>query len=268
VCGCQPGQRPGGGIICPGKASVEEAIQLLQLQRQNLQPFLASADCTISYRDEDGELRPEPVRNGRMAFVPADKIYFKGDLVFKELRFGTNETEFWLRIKADLEDFGDSYWWGTRADVKQCPEILPVNPDNIAEALGIVDVTPDWELVNGQGYDLLTRIEDGRIRKRVTVNPCDSLIEAIDYFDADGMKRVSVQLKDYSAKENGILVPTWIKIISYDRMGVSELEVLFELSHIQSLPPEKQKKGLFTRPGRDGFEHLYRLNEYCDFVEE
>jgi hypothetical protein len=255
-------------VICPGKSSIEEAIRVLTLQRQNLQPFQANADCTITYRDEDGDERQEPVRGAKMAFVPDAEIYFKGDLVFKELRFGTNETEFWLRIKADLEDFGDSYWWGARADIQQCPEMLPVNPDNIAEALGIVEVTPEWELSNGDGYDLLTLVEDGRIRKRAAVNACDYSIEAIDYFDTEGMKRVSVQLKEYSAGENGIRVPTWIQIVSYDRMGQSDLAVLFELQNIRSLPPERIGKKLFARPERDGFGHLYRLDEKCEFVEE
>jgi hypothetical protein len=268
VAGCQPGQKRGGEIRCPGKASMEEAIRVLSLQRQNLQPFQASADCTITYRDEDGQLRDEPVRGAKMAFVPDAKIYFKGELVFKELRFGTNETEFWLRIKADLEDFGDSYWWGARADVKQCPETLPVNPDNIAEALGIVEVTPDWELSNRDGYDLLTLFKDGRISKRVSVNACDYRIQDIDYFDTEGLRRVSVELKNYSAQENGIMVPTWIQIVSYDRMGLSELAVLFELKNIRSLPPEKIGKKLFARPDRDGFGRLYRLNEKCEFIEE
>ena len=268
VMGCQPGPRQGGEILCPGKASIDEAIRVLSLQRQNLQPFQANADCTITYRSEDGDERHEPVRGAKMAFVPDTKMYFKGELVFKELRFGTNETEFWLRIKADLEDFGDSYWWGARADVKQCPQTLPVNPDNIAEALGIVQVTPDWELSNRDGFDLLTLVENGRIQKRVTVNACDYLIEEIDYFDAEGMKRASVQLKHYAAGENGILVPTWIKVVSYDRMGQSDLAILFELKNIRSLPPERIGKKLFARPDRDGYGHLYRLNEKCEFIEE
>lgn len=267
VCGCQPGHKRGGEIICPGKTSIEDAIRVLALQRQNLQPFQATTNCTLTYPDKDGQPRDESV-NGKMAFAPEAKIYFKGSLAFKELRFGTNETEFWLRIKADLQDFGDSYWWGVRADLKQCPETLPVNPDNIAEALGIVEVTPDWELSNGDGYDLLTLVEDGRIRKRVTVNACDYSIGEIDYFDTEGMKRVSVQLKAYSAQEHGIRVPTWIKVISYDRMGLLELAVLFELKNIRYLPPEKITQKLFARPDRDGFGHLYRLDEKCEFVEE
>ncbi|MHC5157185.1 MAG: hypothetical protein ACYSOZ_03655 [Planctomycetota bacterium] len=268
MMGCQPGARRGGEIICPGKASIHEAVNVLTLQRQNLLPFQANAECVVTYRDEDGDEKQEPVRGAKMAFVPDEKVYFKGELVFKELRFGTNEAEFWLRIKADLEDFGDSFWWGARADIKQCPETLPVNPDNIAEALGIVDVTPDWELSNRDGYDILTLIEDGRIRKRISVNACDYRIEEIDYFDAEGLKRVSVRLQAYSAEENGIMVPTWIQIVSYDRMGLSELAVLFELKNIRSLPPERIGKKLFARPRRDGYEHLYRLNENCEFVED
>ena len=269
LCGCQPaGVRPGDEMTCPGKPSIEEAIRLLQLQKQNLQPFQASAECVITYQDGEGGQRREPVRSAKIAFVPDEKVYFKGELVFKELRFGTNETEFWLRIKADLEDFGDSYWWGARDDLKQCPQTLPVNPDNIAEAIGVIEVTSDWEMTNQDSYDILTLHEDGRIKKRIFINTCDYHIEQIKYFDSEGLKRVSVELNDYSAQENGILVPTRIKIVSYDRVCVPDLAVVFELKNIRPLPPEKIGKKLFKRPGRDGYEHLYRLDENCEFIEE
>jgi len=269
VMGCQPGQkRPVREMICPGKTSIDQAVRVLAMQRQNLLPFQANADCVITYQDADGRQRREPIRGSRMAFVPNENVYFKGELVFKELRFGTNQTEFWLRIKADLQDFGDSYWWGARSVVKQCPETLPVNPDNIAEAMGVIEVTPDWELSNRDGYDLLTLVQDGRIRKRVSVNACDYRIDQIDYFDTEGLRRVSVELKEYSAQENGIRVPTRIEVVSYDRMGMSDLKVLFELKNIHYLPPEKITPKLFARPGRDGFGRLYRLDENCEFVEE
>ena len=267
--GCQPAAvRPGHEMICPGKPSIEEAVRVLSLQRQNAQPFQASAECVITYTDKNGRDRREPVRGAKMAFVPDDKVYFKGELVFKELRFGTNETEFWLRIKAELDEFGNSYWWGSRDDVKQCPETLPVHPGSIAEALGVVEVTPDWKMFNRDGYDILSLYKSGRIKKRVYINTCDYQIREIEYFDQDELRRVSVKLSVYSAQEDGIMAPTHIEAVSYDRMGMPELTVSFELKHIRSLPPEKQKKKLFQRPGRDGYEHVYRLNEACEFIEE
>ena len=240
---------------------------MLTLQRQNAEPFLASADCVITY-PKDGKDRKEPVRGGRIAFVPEDKVYFKGELVFKELRFGTNESEFWLRIKADLDDFGDSYWWGRRADVQRCPETLPVHPGCVAEALGVVEVTTDWSLSHRDGHDILTLVESGVIKKRVTVNACDYLIEEIEYFDTNGMRRVSVALSEYSTEDGGILTPTHIEMVSIDRLGLPELTVLFELKNIRPLPPEKQKTKLFTRPERDGYGAVYRLNQSCEFVKE
>ena len=268
VCGCQPGAERGGQkIICPGKSSIEEAIQLLQLQRQNLQPFLANAECTVTYHNEDGQSRNELV-HGQIAFVPNQKFDFIGKLLFKELRFGTNRSEFWLRIKADIEDLGDSYWSGRRKDLAQCPGMLPINPDNIAEALGIVEVTPDWKMSYQGGYDLFTLYADGKMQKRVSINACDYRIEKVEYFGPEETRSVSVALKEYSTKENGIMVPTHIQIVSYDPAGAPELGLLFELKNIRSLPPEKIGKRLFVCPLRDGYEHMYRLDENCEFVEE
>jgi len=269
AAGCQPGTADvDEKIVYPGKASIEEAIDMLTLQRQNAQPFQASAECMITYRGKNGEDRHEPVRSAKMAFVPDEEIYFKGELVFKELRFGANETEFWFRVKADLDDFGDSYWWGLKADVGRCPEMLPVNPGCIAEAFGIVEVTPDWQLFYQDGRDVLSYYEEGAIKKRVYIDTRDYRIARIEYFDRDERIRVSMKLSDYSAQEDGITAPTRIEATSYDQTGQKEMAVLFELKHIRPLPPEKQKKKLFTRPGRDGYEHMYRLNENCEFTEE
>lgn len=268
LCGCQPGDiRIEDKIICPGKATIEEAVNLLSLQRQNMQPFYAATDCVITYRDKDGEERREPVRGASIAFVPDDKIYFKGELLFKELRFGTNESQFWLRIKAQLDEFGDSYWWGYKEDAKQCPAVLPIHPGSIAEALGVVNVTPDWKMFNRDSYDILSFYETGTIQKRIYINTCDYRIEQIEYFDQDGLRSISVKLSHYSAKEEGIMVPGRIEVASYDQAGLPELTVLFELKKIRLLSPEKRGKKLFVRPDRDGYEHVFKLNEMCKFIE-
>jgi len=269
AAGCQPvAVDSPEKVLYPGKASIEEAIEMLTLQRQNAQPFQAAVKCTIAYRNEDGEPHDEPVRDAKMAFVPDDKIFFKGQLLFKELRFGANETEFWFRVKADLNDFGDRYWWGLKDDVGRCPEMLPVHPGCIAEAFGIVEVTPDWKLSYQDGCDVLSYYEEGAIKKRVSIDARDYQIARIEYFDRDERVGVSVELEDYSAQEDGIVAPTKIKAISYDRAGLREMTISFELKNIRLLPPERQTKKLFTRPERDGYGHVYRLNENCEFVEE
>jgi hypothetical protein len=260
VSGCQqPPIQP--KRLCPGKPTVQQAAAVLLLQKQNVQPIMASADCTMSWRDEKGNNKDEQV-SGKMAFVPPGKIFFKGDK-FGEIRFGTNDTEFWLRIKPEL----DSYWWGRKAQADQCDQTLLVNPANVAEALGVVDVTTDWKLFHRDGYDILSFFEGEKLKKRVSVNACDYRIEEIEYFDAQGMKKALIELADYWAGDDGLTVPLKIHLRYFDSLGLEESSVQIKLKHIRPLP-EKQKKRLFKRPERDGYGHLYRLNEACEFIEE
>jgi hypothetical protein len=263
LCGCGPQTKPIERPVCPGKATLSEAIDALNLQRQNQQAFRAGADGVISYQ-KDGRFRDEPIRAGNFAFVPPDKVYFKGEVVFREARFGANEEEFWLRIKYDL----DTYWWGSRATAERCAGQLIFDPAGIAEAIGIVNVTPDWELFYRDGYDILTLRRDGVISKRVYVNACDYRIELLEYFDSVGRKKVAIELSDYNIDETGIMVPTTIRAASYDDQGLEESAVRFNLKNIRPLPAERQGAALFTRPGRDGYGTVLHLNENCEFMEE
>jgi hypothetical protein len=261
LAGCQAPLIP-PRPICPGKPTVQQAAAVIGLQKQNVQPIMASADCIMSWLDEKGSEKDEQV-SGKMAFIPPGKIFFKGDK-FGEIRFGTNETEFWLRVKPEL----DSYWWGSKAQAAQCNETLLLNPAQIAEALGIVDVTANWDLFYRDGYDILSLHEGEKLKKRVHVNACDYRIEEIEYFDVQEIKKVSVKLTDYWAGDDGLTVPSKIDVSYYDASGLQESSVQIKLKHIRSLPPEKQKKRLFQRPARDGYEHVYQLNEACEFIEE
>lgn len=260
LAGCQPAAvDTAGDLTCPGKASVEEAVRVLALQKLNVRPFESAADCTVSWREADGREKDENVP-GKLIFVPPDKIYFGGSK-FGEVRFGTNETQFWLRVKPEL----DTYWWGLKAQAAQCRESLLLNPSDIAEAFGIVDVSSDWQLSHRGNYDILDLFEDGRRKKRVYVNTCEYRIEQIEYFDADELKKVAVELGDYTTGETGIVVPSRIWVGYFDREGLEESSVEIRLKHIRYLPPEKQGAKLFVRPDRDGYEHVLKLGESCEF---
>lgn len=264
LAGCAPQPIKPQQPLCVGKSSIQEAAAALALQRQNLQPFRASAECTISWIDDQGKKRDEPVRSAAIAFVPDSKVDFIGQLLFKEARFGANESEFWLRIKAEL----DTYWWGSRAQAAQCRQGLIVNPDSLVEALGIVDIGPDWKLFHRDGFDIVSLHESGRIVKRAYINACDYRVEQIEYFDDEQVLRVQVQLGEYAAGETGIVAPTRIRAASFNRMGREESAVLIRLKNIRLLPPEQIGRKLFVRPGRDGYANVYRLDENCEFTEE
>ncbi len=260
LSGCpQPPTETSGDLVCPGKADIAEAVRLLALQKHNVQPFVAPAECIISWRQADGTEKNEIVRD-KLAFVPPDKIYFKGDK-FGEVRFGTNETEFWLRVKPEL----DSYWWGDKRQAKMCREILLFDPTNIAEAFGVVEVTTNWTLWHRGGYDILDLFNNGKREKRLYINSCDYHIEQIEYFDLQELKKGSVELSDYTTSREGFMVPSGIRLAYYDQEGLEESSVEIKLKNIRSLPPEKQSKKLFARPARDGYKNVYRLNENCEF---
>jgi len=264
LCGCGPQPKPVQRPLCPGKATIIEAVDALNLQRKNLQAFEATAAGVISYQKEDGRFRDEPIRNGNLTFMPPDKVFFKGEVVFKEARFGTNEDEFWLRIKYEL----DTYWWGSRATAERCAGQLLFDPAGIAEAIGIVNVTDDWELFHRDGYDILSLRRDGVISKRIYVNACDYRVEQLEYFDPAGRRKVAIELDDYNVDESGIMVPATIRAASYDDEGLEESAVRFELKNIRPLTPERYKPKQFIRPGRDGYGTVLHLNENCEFMEE
>lgn len=268
LCGCGPQRKPGPmpleGAACPGKANITEAVAALALQRQNLAPFEATAEGVISWRDDKGKERDEPIRGASLAFVPPDKVFFKGEIVFKEARFGTNEDEFWLRIKHEL----DTYWWGSRQTAQACSGVLLFDPAAIAEAIGIVHVTSDWKLFHRDGYDVLSLDKGGQISKRIYVNACDYRVEIVEYFNADGIKQVSIELSEYTAGENGLMVPSEIRAVSYDAQGLEQSAVSFSLKNVRPLTPQRQKPRLFVRPQRDGYGKMLRLDEACNFVEE
>ncbi len=259
--GCAPViDKPIDPALCPGKPNIAAAVRTLALQRQNVQPFVASADCTLSWREEDGDEKDEHVP-GKLAFVPPAKIFFKGDK-FGEVRFGTNETEFWLRVKPEL----DSYWYGSKAQARSCDQVLLIDPANIAEALGVVDVTTGWQLSYRDGFDILDFRAGGKRKKRVYVNTCDYRIELIEYFDDAEMKKITVELNNYTTGSNGLVIPSEVRIAAYDEMGLEVNSALLKLKNPKLLPPEKQGKKLFVRPPRDGYKNVYKLSENCEFV--
>ncbi len=258
--GCPP---PGELVIepgdCLGKRTIAEALRALALQELNVQAFEAAADCTISWRQADGTEKDENVP-GKLIFVPEENIYFGGSK-FGEVRFGTNESQFWLMVEPELE----TYWWGEKGLAGACRESLLLNPADIAEAFGIVDVSTAWQLSHRGGFDILDLYEAERHVKRVYVNACDYRIREIEYFDAEGFKRVSIRLADYTTGESGIVVPGRIWVGYFDRLGLEESAVEIRLKHIRYFPPEKQGPKLFVRPEPRGYKEVLKLSEGCEF---
>lgn len=263
VTGCQgPQGIKEPGSLCPGKITIGEAAAALAQQRSRLGSLQATARCVMQWRDLENKERRESF-DAQVRFIPPDRIFFRGDK-FGEIRFGTNETEFWLRIKPEL----DTYWYGTRDQAQACSHTLLLNPANLAEAMGMVDVDTRWELFHRDGYDWLTLREQGRPVKRIYVNSCDYRVERIEYFDRKGQLTAATSLSAYTTTSDGMTMPTTIRLATYYQ-GAEESSAEFVLQQVRRFEPtDRQAKNLFERPGRDGYGTVLRLDADCDFIED
>ena len=265
LCGCQgPQSLPVAvpKVQCPGKMTVIDAAAALAKQQTQLGPMRASTRCVMQWRDDKNKSRQEPV-DGRVWFIPPDKVIFRGDKFGKEVSFGVNAAEFWLRVKPEM----DTYWYGTRPQAHACAHVMPMNPADLAEAIGIVQIDTRWELFHRKGLDILTLSENGRLLKRVFIECCNYRIERVEYFDSAGHITAATDLSDYAMIGDGMTLPSKIRLTAYDS-GKADSSVEFQLQQARRFEPTDRQMQLFQRPGRDGYGTVLRLNENCDFMPE
>lgn len=248
-------------LHCQGKATIYEAVAALDEQRRGLVPLQATAQCRMEWRDAEGRVRRERF-DAQVRFMPPHQLFFRGHR-FGEIRFGTNEDEFWLRIKPEL----DTYWYGTRELAQECSHVLMMNPVNLTEALGLVEIDAQWELFHRDGWDLLTQRDNGRPVKRVYVDGCDYRVRRIEYYDRFGEISAATDLADYTTVADGVAIPTSIRLATIYR-GLEESSAQINLQNIRQFEPTPtQARNLFERPGRDGYGTLLKLDQRCNFVE-
>jgi len=245
--------------ICPGKASVAEALSVLGSRSQDLVPLKASGQCVLEYHE--GKKKHKENVAIKLWMSPPFEIYLQGDVAFnpRGLVLGSNEREFWLALKP--KEIGNSFYWGKWADGSNLGD-LRISPKVLLEALGIVEAedSENWSLSNEGAFDVLTK-RDGRGEpiKRVHVYCCDYRVRKIEYFDDDGRAVVAVELDEYREAQKGVLIPRTVKIISLNRDGAEDS---FGLD-LKSVKPadlsQKQREFLFDRPEPRGFEHIYQI---------
>lgn len=263
LAGCQGPQTPTGPEpFCRGKVTIDQAAAALAAQRHQLGSMQATARCVMQWLDLKDTVRRESF-DAQVRFLPPDRMFFRGDK-FGEIRFGANAREFWLRIKPEL----DTYWHGTRDQAQDCSHALLLNPANLAEAMGIVDVDSRWELFHRDGRDWLTLRDQGRPVKRVYVNCCDYRVERIEYFDRHGRLTAASDLSDYTTTDDGLTMPTTLRLTTFYQ-GREDSSARFELRQIRRFEPtDRQMQNLFERPARDGYKTVLRLDANCNFIEE
>ena len=254
--------------LCLGAESVSGSLSLLRLHSENVIPLKVNGRCRLQYYDDEGKKHNEnfPVK---FWFNPPDQIRLQGDVAFnpKGIVVGSNENEFWLSIKPKEIS---SYWWG-RWTERSCFEQLLISPELLLEALGIVKINDEknWSLSNEGAFDILTkRDEQDRIIKKIYVYSCNYTVVKTEYFDKNAEIIAVTELDKYKEMSKNFLVPSVIKITT--RIDDST-EASFRIS-LKSIKPtsftEKSRNIFFTRPEPRGFEHIYKISENCDVIEQ
>ena len=253
--------------IVLGKSSIAEAGAALDEYRLQMIPISASGE--LVYEEFSGGRRKESLKftPAVLRFVPDRRMYFRANNLFGEaVRLGSNDDEFWLRMKPKEVN---RYWSGSWDQLGNCREQLLLSPKVMLEALGVVSVDSGWVIVNQPGIDVLVKYDSaGLPLKKIYVRTSDYLIDKIEYYGAGFSVAVEVKLSGYKKLEGRVSVPGNIMITSFDEDAVqSTMEVRFK--SIKRFEPTDKQLGLLFKPvDSKGIENIYRLNDNCQFVLE
>jgi len=130
--------------------------------------------------------------------------------------------------------------------------------------------------VKPSDWDVLARTgARGKVVEKVYVNCSDYLPERIEYYGAEGQLTIALELDEYIRLGNASPVPTRISITHSPRLrrvaAGHEMDTVADitLKNVKLFEPSpKQLAGLFARPEPKGFEHIFKLNDNCEFVEQ
>ena len=264
--GCGPqAQKP--MRVCPGAESAAAAICIQKQHFESAVEFRANGQCLLSYYDEQNNRRSEnfPIK---LWTGPPARLYLQGDIAFdpKGIVLGSNEREFWLSMKPNEIS---SYIWG-RWSQQSCFKELAISPTLLLEALGMLqfDTGKNWSLSNSGAFDVLAEHKGASIVRKTYIYSCDRLVRKIEYPDADGKVLVVTELDGYKLLSQDFRVPSVIKIVRRRQDDKSD-SVSITLSSIKPMRlTEKQRSRLFSRPEPTGFQHIYKLDENCDMIEQ
>ncbi|AQT68671.1 hypothetical protein STSP2_01840 [Anaerohalosphaera lusitana] len=261
VVGCPPPVEVEEPLMeCERDMTVGRLVEVLDAQRENAAALKARGRLSIRWVEE-GKIKEE-TPDVQVRFVPESKLFLDGRILGQEvIRLGTNDEEFWLRMKPDEISM---YQWGRWEDAAKCPGQQLLNPHNLLEALGMVRVDDGYDLTIRAGEYVLTEVDaSGGFAKRVYVGCADYLVRKIEYYGEDGRVDVVIELEEYEEVGEGHFVPTRIGIINH---GKNSSKAEFMLSSVGVYEDIKPKA--FVRPEPEGIKNVYRLNENCEFVRQ
>lgn len=259
IIGCTPQiERP--TKICPGKASVVEALAALQAQSQNAVPLKAHGNSILEFYEEGKKKPRKESLDVKLRVNPPAEIYLQGDksIMAKAFMIGSNEEVFWLSIRPKEVSI---HIWGKWSEQDSAGGLV-INPRNLLDALGIgrIDTDGDWSLENEGAYDILTKKERGVTAKKVHVFCCDYRPRIIEVFDSQGRLIATAELDRYREIAEGFFVPSLIRVTTLPR---DETEKPFKITvNLTSIDSSKEWPGLLfeRRPAlMRGINNVYRM---------
>ncbi len=253
--------------ICPGKATVTEALQTLAARAEHAVPMGASGRAVLTYHEPERKKPEKHALEVMLRFEPPTDLYLQGSVtaVPKAVIMGSNHEQFWLVLRPKEIS---SYYLGEWQNVHDF-EGLVLSPRVMLESVGLVMVpgsAPNparWKLANKGPYDILTQHdENGRLVKRLYIYACDYTVRKIEYFDPRGKVVAIAQLDTYQPVVEGFDVPTQIDVVSTRPDGQKD-SVALAIHTVKTMKfNEKQREVLF-QPPRDAnkFEHIYHFQD-------
>jgi outer membrane murein-binding lipoprotein Lpp len=246
--------------ICEGKATAAEAVAALRQKQAAPLSLQAGIHCVMEFSNSKGQADKQDF-DGKLFFISPGNLCIAGEK-FGRIRIGADDKEFWVYVKPGL----DTAWWGKKQDVPSCVEKLGFNPFYLAEALGQIDLSQDWTLMQQPGFDILVAPDVSGIKK-VYINCCTYRVERIEYCDVLGRLIASADLSDYWDSPDMGAVPKLIELRHF-RSARTDFVLRLKLSGLSRFSPTPAQQRLFERPDPKGHKSVYRWTENCEFIAD
>jgi hypothetical protein len=265
IAGCRTG---GERLkVCPGKATVEEALRTLAANASSAVPMRSKGEAMLAYHVPNKRTTERYNLLLQVRFNPPAEIFVQGSVSVnpRVVIMGSNREQFWLALSPEEIS---SYYLGEWSEVRGFEgQVIGMSPQVVLEAFGIlaepneVSSTGSWTLTNKGPYDILTREDEtGRALKRVFIYACDYRVYKIDYFDRRGKVIAVAQLGDYKSVTEGFYMPTQMRIVTTAPDGRKDS---MEIRLSDPKPTEfsaRQRLTFFNPPSPDKYDNIYRYD--------
>ncbi|MEN6334326.1 MAG: hypothetical protein ABFE01_08690 [Phycisphaerales bacterium] len=255
--------------VCPGKATVEEALQALAANASTAVPMRSKGEAMLAYHVPGKRTTQKYNLLLEVRFNPPAEIFVQGSVSTKlgVVVMGSNREQFWLAISPPEE--ASSYYLGEWNEVRGFEgQVVGMSPQVVLEAFGILtepnagDDRGSWTLSNKGPFDILTlRDEAGRTLKRVFVYACDYRVYKIEYFDRRGKVVAVAQLGKYEPVTEGFYVPTQMRIVTTAPDGRKDsMEIKLSGQRPTEFNAVQREKLFRPQPDLDKYDNIYRYD--------